>query len=280
MKKILVPTDFSATAEKALRFALDIATKAKGAVILYHVYTAVESPFIDTEEKRMQYNQEKENSLLLQMEALKKKVMNEHTLVPVASIVGRSPLIKSILDTVTNNEVGLIVMGTQGASGFKKAVIGSIAARVMEKSPVPVLLVPEKFEWKEPEQIVFTSNFEKGDKEAIALALAYANIYNAAVTVAHVYNVYALEEEKEETKFQTYAFNLQRTFQEHKLSFELIESTSIIETMEQLEQQLPFDMLVMVRRKKGFLEKFFIDSFTRNMACVSNKALLIVPASK
>lgn len=280
MKKILVPTDFSATAEKAFRFALDIACKAKGAIILYHVYTAVESPFIDTEKKRMQYNREKENNVLLQMESLKKKVMTENTLVPVASIVGRSPLIDSIIDMATNNQADLIVMGTQGASGLKKTIIGSVAARVMRKAPVPVLLVPEKFEWKEPGKIVFTSNFGQGDKEALGIALNYADLYKSAVTVAHLYNVYAQEEEKEKINFNTYAFALQRTFQEHKLSFELIESISIPETMEQLEQQLPYDLLVMVRRKKGFMEKFFVRSFTRNMACISSKALLIVPATK
>lgn len=277
MKKILVPTDFSATAEKAFRFALDIACKAKGAVILYHVYTAVESPFIDTEAKRMQYNREKENAILLKMEAMKKKVMTENKLVPVASIVGRSPLIDSILKMATNNQADLIVMGTQGASGLKKTIIGSVAARVMEKASVPVLLVPEKFEWKEPREIVFTSNFLQGDKEALGITLRYADLYNAALTVAHLYNIYAQDEEKEKSNFNTYAFALQRTFQDHKLSFELIDSTSIAETMEQLEQQLPYDLLVMLRRKKGFMEKFFVGSFTRNMACMSSKALLIVP---
>ena len=55
MKRILVPADFSPTAEKAFRFALDIATKTKGTVILYHVYTPEESTFIDTEQKSKQY---------------------------------------------------------------------------------------------------------------------------------------------------------------------------------------------------------------------------------
>ena len=38
MKRILVPTDFSPTAERAFRLALDISEKSKGTIILYHAY--------------------------------------------------------------------------------------------------------------------------------------------------------------------------------------------------------------------------------------------------
>ena len=36
MKKLLVPTDFSPIAELAFLFAVNVATRAKGTIILYH----------------------------------------------------------------------------------------------------------------------------------------------------------------------------------------------------------------------------------------------------
>jgi nucleotide-binding universal stress UspA family protein len=56
-----------------------------------------------------------------------------------------------------------------------------------------------------------------------------------------------------------------------------MESSSITETMERLDKKFPYDVMVMVRRKKSFLERFFIKSFTQNMAYITKKPLLIVP---
>jgi nucleotide-binding universal stress UspA family protein len=39
MNRILIPTDFSPTAEIALHYALNIALKSRGRVYLYHVYS-------------------------------------------------------------------------------------------------------------------------------------------------------------------------------------------------------------------------------------------------
>ena len=41
-------------------------------------------------------------------------------------------------------KVDLIVMGTQGLSGLKRLMIGSVVDKVMRASPVPVLAVPEE----------------------------------------------------------------------------------------------------------------------------------------
>lgn len=277
MQRILVPTDFSPTAEKAFHFALDIATKSKGTVILYHVYTPVESAFIDSEQKRKLYNTQTETNLAKRLQRLAKKVTAHTAAVPVSTVLGRTPIIDNILGFAEHNQVTLIVMGTQGVSGLKKTIIGSVAARIAEKTDIPVLLVPEKFEWKEPEQIVFATNYQKADKQALSMILSLAKIYGAAVTIVHLYKVYAMEKEKEQTDFDTYAYSLQREFSDVKLNFQLLESSSVTETMENLDKKIPYDMMTMVRRKKNFLEKFFIKSFTTNMAYITNRPLLIVP---
>ena len=47
--------------------------------------------------------------------------------------------------------------------------------------------------------------------------------------------------------------------------------------MENLDKKMPYDIIGMVRRKKGFYEKFFIGSFTKNMAYITRQPLLIIP---
>lgn len=276
MKRILVPIDFSPTAEKAFRFALDIATKAKGTVTLYHVYTPVESPFIDTGQKSKQYNTQTETNLVKRLQRLKKKVTADNVDVPVSTVLGRTPIIDNILGFAEDNQIDLIVMGTQGGSGLKKAIVGSVAGRIIENSDVPVLLVPEKFEWKEPEQIVFSANYQKTDKQALSLILSLAKLYAAKVIIVHLYDVFAMDE-KEKTKFETYAYTMQKEFNKFNLKFQLLKTSSVTETMENLYKKIPYDMVAMVRRKKTFMERFFLKSFTKNMAYITNQPLLVVP---
>jgi nucleotide-binding universal stress UspA family protein len=279
MKRILVPTDFSPTAEKAFRFALDLAQRAKGTVILYHTYIPVESTFVGTEKTRKQYNTQTEVNIVKRLQRLCKKVTADTTGVTVSTIVGRSPLIDNILGFAEHNQVDLIVMGTQGASGLKKTIIGSVAARVVEKSNLPVLLVPEKYEMAEPGQFVFATNFSTTDKAALTSVGEIAKLYNAGITVLHFLSFYTAMAEKEKGKkdFDTYAHYLQRELNKYKIHFHLLEVESVSETMETLEKKFPYDIMTMVRRKKTFLEKFFVKSFTQNMAYITKKPLLIVP---
>ena len=279
MKRILVPTDFSTTAEKAFRFALDLATRAKSTIILYHTYIPAESTFIGSEKTRKQYNTQSEANIVKRLQRLKKKVTGDSTDVAVSTIVGRSPLINNILGFAEHNHIDLIVMGTQGSSGLKKTIIGSVAARVIEKSDLAVLLIPAKYELEEPGQFVFATNYGASDKQALTLVDALAKLYNAEITVLHFLSIYETESEKEKERndFDNYACSLQRVFNESKMKFQMLERSSVIETMETLEKKFPYDIMAMVRRKKTFLEKFFIKSFTKNMAYITAKPLLILP---
>ena len=74
MKRILVPTDFSPTAEKAFRYALAIAARAKGTIVLYHLFTPVKSGIAYSGKTQQRYNSQLESNLLKRLSRLKEKV--------------------------------------------------------------------------------------------------------------------------------------------------------------------------------------------------------------
>jgi nucleotide-binding universal stress UspA family protein len=279
MKRILVPTDFSPTAERAFRLALDISERSRGTIILYHAYKPEDSEFLSTAENREQYNKQTETNLVKRLHRLKKKVTENAAGIPVSAVLGRTPVVDNILGFAEHNNIDLIVMGTQGAGGLRKTVIGSVASRVADNAGIPVLLVPEKYEWKDPERIVFASNYENSDKQALSFLLELAKLYNTGVTLIHLISAYlnAEEKEKEKSTFDTYAYTLQREFNKFKLKFKMQETGSVVETMENLDKTIPYDIVAMVRRNRGFYEKFFLGSFTKNMAYITRHLLLIIP---
>ncbi len=282
MKRILVPTDFSPTAEKAFRYALDIALNTGATIILYHIYKPVDGPFIDTKQTAKQHNIQTETNILKRLQRLKKKVTKEAGTVTVSTLIGRQPLVDNILGFAEHNHIDLVVMGTRGTSGLKKIMIGSTAAKIAEAADIPVLLVPEKFEWSEHNQIVFASDFHKSDHEALSFATELLKSKNCTITVLHLVSAYATETERkrERAHFDKYTCQLQQPFDKHQLRFHLLETTSFSETIKNLEKKIPYDLLAMVRRKKTFSQKLFGDSFTQTMTFLAKKPMLIIPGKE
>lgn len=276
MLRILVPTDFSSTAERAFRFAAELASRTKGTIILFHVNLKEEIPYFSSDEKKQEYPQRLQTKQLKKLQRLKKKVINPHMNVTVSTIIYQPPLIKNILSFAKQNQIELIVMGTQGASGLKKAVVGSTTAQIIEKSKIPVLVVPEQYEWKDPKEIVFATNYNCTDRPALSFTLAMAKVFNADVTVLHVQNPEANEKDNNHC-FSNYAYFLQRTFNDAHIKFKQLKSNHIKDSLEHLRDSFPFDLMVMVRRNKKFLEKLFLKSFTKNMACTTRLPLLVIP---
>jgi len=276
MIRILVPTDFSPTAERAFRFAAELASKTKGTIILFHINEKEEVPYFDSQEQRQEYQQQLETRQLKRLQRLKKKVVSREMNVIVSTDVSQRPVVKKILFFAKQHQIELIVMGTQGASGLIKTVIGSVTSRIIEKSKIPVLVVPEKYEWKDPKEFVFATNYDCEDRPALSFTLAVAKVFSADVTVLHIQDVEKIEKDTAHC-FSNYAYFLQRTFNDSHIKFKELKSVHIKDSLENLRDTIPFDIMVMVRRNKKFLEKIFLKSFTKNMACTTKLPLLVVP---
>lgn len=277
MKRILVPVDFSPTSVKAFRYAMELVSKSGGNIILYHLYTPAKSTVVGVFENLSAYNQQLEINNLKRLQRLKKKVLSDGIDVPVSTIVGRPPVVNNILGFTEHNQIDMIIMGTQGASGLKRVTVGSVAAKVIAKSSIPVLLVPEKFEMAPLEKIVFTTTFQPTDRKALPLVFEIAALYDAVVTFVNLGDTNNPFDITDEDNFDTYAYSLQREYDDARIQFKQLKTTSIVTSMENLHKEIHYDLLVMTRRKKDFLNRFFQKSFTKKMAYITHQPLLVIP---
>lgn len=148
-KKILVPLDGSELAERALKHLESIyKLDATELVILFRV---VEPLLIDVRDSveadrasELQSKQEEEAEKY--MEKIKKQLKNKG--MPVKNIIefGMDPASK-ILEIAKKENVDLIVMSTHGKSKVLHWMFGSVANRVLMRTPIPILVVvPEERE--------------------------------------------------------------------------------------------------------------------------------------
>ena len=123
-QKILVPLDGSQTAEKALPFAEHLARRFRSEVTLF---TALEEGDRFEHPFRSYLNE-------------KSKELGAEWVKSNTAIVQDSTA-NAILKFAEENDIGLIVMCTHGSSGPGIWAVGSIAAKIMQQSSIPVLLI-------------------------------------------------------------------------------------------------------------------------------------------
>jgi len=139
--RIVVPTDFSNCAEEAWGLAQRLAAASGAELVLVHVLVEAplfnEGPFTmdrvrNVFEAARKWGQESLDAWRnrAEVKGLKARVALR-TGVPYREIV----------DLVTDELADLVVIGTHGRGGIDRALLGSVADRVVRLAPCPVLTV-------------------------------------------------------------------------------------------------------------------------------------------
>lgn len=142
IRRILVPTDFSEPAEAALRYGRALAEEFGSTLYLMHV---VPEPYVypwGTEISTMPLVDLLTESETQAGERLKTLADDSGSLkgrIKTVTTIG-TPVDK-ILHQVTEDGIDLIVMGTHGRGAVGHLLLGSVAERIVRRSPVPVLTV-------------------------------------------------------------------------------------------------------------------------------------------
>lgn len=139
IRRIVVPTDFSACADHARDVAVSLARDVGARVTLLHVvepivagdlYGVSEAGWLDEEHRRSAKKRIAESA-----ERLHKRGVRCQALVRDGSAAA------TIVETAGTAAGALIVMGTHGRSGFSRLLIGSVAEQVVRSAGCPVLTV-------------------------------------------------------------------------------------------------------------------------------------------
>jgi universal stress protein A len=142
-RSIVVPTDFSETADRALTTAMDMGRALSARVHLVHVYAPVmvlPPPFDMVSLPTMFPNALQKMEEALETRAA--RVREAGITCEVALLEGNAHV--EIVRHADAIGAELIVLGTHGRSGLAQAVLGSVAERVIHRASCPVLVVPER----------------------------------------------------------------------------------------------------------------------------------------
>jgi nucleotide-binding universal stress UspA family protein len=147
-RKILVPLDGSGIAESVLPHVQKIAQGSGSPEII--LFRVCEPPVVLADfpaDLRTEWNEhvEQETSHMQQqcrvyLGEAEKKLRQSGLKITTQSSLG-SNVAEQIIEFATRNKVDLIVIATHGRSGISRWAFGSIANKVLQSSPVPVMVV-------------------------------------------------------------------------------------------------------------------------------------------
>ncbi len=143
-KQILVPLDGSARAERSIPTAAHIARATDGTVILARIATLpfTYSPYLGSATYADEVIEADMHEVQVYLDALAKSEPLTGIKTVTQATLG-SPA-QEILDTAKSLHVDLIVMTSQGRTGVKRWMLGSVAQKIARYSEVPVLVLHEK----------------------------------------------------------------------------------------------------------------------------------------
>lgn len=182
MRSIIVGTDFSEGSYVALDMAVTLAKKLDCGVKV--VWAKRDKMLMDDDQQTMLCN--------LAEEKLKSLCEKYKDMLPAGAIrweICPGKVGAVMVRQARHESAPLILIGTNGASGFEKYFMGSTAVRIVQEAPVPVLTVRQGFNYKaELEKIVLPIRYNISSRQKVPAAASLAKFFGSEIHILGLYD--------------------------------------------------------------------------------------------
>lgn len=270
MIRILVPYDFSPSADHALDFAISMNQNYPNLEIL--VLHVIETPLatgigamgggldpIPDFENQVFFLELIENRKK-QFEELRSKYAESEFNLATKIEIGN--IYRNISDTIAKEKMDLVVMGSKGSSGLDEILIGSNTEKVVRTATCPVITVKEKTDASQLKKVVFASDFRQADHEVAGRFKKMQHLFDAEFYFVFVNTPGSFETSRE-------SMNRIRTFvNTHKFEHvkaEIYNSLSEEEGIIQFAEDIDADMIAITTHGRSGLLHLFTGSIAEDV---------------
>ena len=253
MKKILFTTDFSANANKAFDFALNMAEKHQAELILAHVFDIP-----NVYNYPVEYNPSEMKPGMIKDWKLKLKVFfakYDTKVKATFDAVEHPSVLKGILSIIKTHKPQLLIVGTRGKSLLKEVVFGSTTKALVKQSPIPVMAIPEDTNHKDFNKVLYASDLLENDVQALSKLVQLIAPYQPEIQILHIHSD---SEYKGNEKIEWLKELVKEHIAYERISFETLQSDDNFAALHNHMARDNFDLLVMLEKKRsGIIDKLF-----------------------
>jgi len=262
MKTILVPTDFNEVAEKAMNVAVKIAREKNAKIKLL---TMLHFPKLKFRLVDSAVYSEKEYHDILKIDA-NREIKRWQDWYPDVDIKG---LIKEeegqgLIPILTSQKADLIVMGSEGASGWKDYFKGTNTQNVVRNAQCPVLVLKQNSVFETLTKVLFVTDFVKTDFIQKA-----KSIFDFENTNNHFVFIDAGDFTNDHKEIRENALKVQKKYKINNFAFEIYKANSVQKGILEYAEKLNVDLIVLYTNGRHGLDRFVLGSIAEQVVDLS-----------
>ncbi|WCO02853.1 universal stress protein [Psychroserpens ponticola] len=274
-KSILIPTDFSDNAWSAIVYALKLYSDVECTFYFLHSTNMRLSTMSNISNKLLRSISDKAFKELEELKDMA-EISNANSNHEFKIILSATDLLDTLNVSIEKYNIDLVVMGTKGATGAKEFFFGSNTVHIIKKlKRCPVLIVPDEFDFIEPKQIAFPTDFNHlyDDKELDPLR-DLAELYNSKILPVCILSNEKLtgNQEINMTQLEKHLMNYNTSF--HVMPNYAKKTVEINDFIELLE----INMLVMINYKHSFIERILKEPIIKKIGFHPLIPFLVIPS--
>ncbi len=266
MKRIVLPTDFSKNAQKAIDYALLLFKNESCTFYLLHAYHDAPSS-----SKNKMSTEEELNQIVRALEA-----QNKNEKYYFKGFFETDSVLNLTNRTQINQGANYVFMGTKGSSALREMFIGSNTLDFIKYiDKCPLVVVAEAYEYNGLTEIVFATDFKHTftTMELVPL-IQMALLWDTTLNVAHIKTKEDLNAMQKSNKEL-----LRNALKETKHQFFEIElRDTVANNLYQIEKaNKNIGAMAILKTKHGFLQKLTHENIVNHMAFKTEIPLLVLP---
>ena len=266
MNTILFPTDFSNNALNALDYALELVNTFEGKIVMIHA-VSVQSKVGTLQVLERQLVSDAEAELENWVARAKNKL---HDPEAVTAKVVKGNVVERIETIAKQVEADLIVVSAKGEGDKGDKYLGKVSGGIVKTTNIPTLIIPITYRFKPVKNVVFSVKYKRiASAQVVKPLIEIAKKFESSVALVHV-------------KTPDYDPSRGENLYLNDLTFKpfTMEGEFIYDATKRFIEDHPIDMLVAIRRKRGFFKNIIFNNGTKKKTFNSYVPFLILQGKK
>ncbi len=290
IRRILVPVDFSEFSKAACHYALKLAQKYGADIKILHVFyapivdlvpiTDAYSIQVDMDINLREMEEQAKTKLIHFVADIRQKAMDDGLEDIKINYALQEGIVEEEIATMAKvYKPAIIVLGSKGKGEKQSDIIGSVVYRVLDKSKVPVLAIPEKTNidnFSNVKNIVYATDFDESDYVAIRRLINIVSAFDVKIYCVHI------SKNSEDRWDKVKMDNLKEYFQQVnptvKVECSFIKGDNPVANLESFCKIHEIDIISINNKKRGLLQRMFNPGITKKLLHSGNLPLLLFRA--
>ncbi len=282
MKKILVPIDFSENTTHVIHVACNFAQQHQCSIILLHSYfdlallqsinTITPNDVMPVMEPNYDFLRE---SCEEQMNRISSKIDGEYPSLQIETMVTGLDLEETIGEVCSKKDVLMIFIGATG-TGKKESFSGSTASSLFSYSPVPVLAIPEGYQYKggNLNNVLYATNFAEAAQSEVQFIIDYF-IRGSNILLCRNLRFPENDTLLDNAQMEVLKKPFDKEIQKGIVTFDIIDTNDVEKTLEDLVEKNDIGVISFHEHNRSIFQQLFHKAVVKKNLYRFNIPLLV-----